>query len=404
MKIVIPILITFTFLFVLFSNSDEIHAISLNLPQITKISQIDSEKGALKIEYTSNNTGTDYSIEILNTALNSVNTIAGSSKYFVFQNLEEGKEYGIMIRACKQDSYSCTNWTEIKKTTLIEAAKKVISNNNNNNNTVGNTPSTPQKPKTTVTTQKQKKTTTTKTTKQKQKAKKPVASTKDKKNTGKPTCTLVYNSTNDKLTFKTTTNAVKYSIVKNGKKPKYQNSKVTYYPGTDRMNNKSDNVSIKYKGYVKNKKGTVGTCTITAKVSRGAAAVSYAKKFKGTKYCSWWKRKPKYWHGGNNLKCTDCSGFTGGIYSHFGKSITTDDDKQCRASSSKTYKVSGKNSVKNAKIGDIVCFAKKGNVKHVALYMGEKSGKRIKVIQMGGGHGKVNIDTKKTWYKIVRVK
>ena len=36
--------------------------------------------------------------------------------------------------------------------------------------------------------------------------------------------------------------------------------------------------------------------------------------------------------------------------------------------------------------------------------MGEKSGKRIKVIQMGGGHGKVNIDTKKTWYKIVRVK
>ena len=227
---------------------------------------------------------------------------------------------------------------------------------------------------------------------------------------GTPSCTLTYNDVNDKLTFSTTKNAVSYSIVKTGRSPAYSSSKPVINPGSDRTNSTANYVTITYKGYVKNKNGVVRDCTKTVKVSRGAAAVAYGKTFLGKRYCHWQNPNRKNWFGQKNLVCTDCSGFVGGIYIHLGKKgFSRDDDTQCKDSYAKTYKVSGRNSSKGAKIGDIVCFGKtrsNGTIDyvHVALYLGETKNGRVKILQMGGGHGKANIDTRSTWVKIMRVK
>ena len=226
---------------------------------------------------------------------------------------------------------------------------------------------------------------------------------------GAPSCKLAYNSVTGELSFSTTKNAVKYAIAKNGKSPSYKSKNYIYYPGEDRINSTKNFVSINYVGYVKNSKGDVAKCNKTVSVSRGAAAVAYGKTFMGTKYCHWWNKNRKNWWGQKHLVCTDCSGFTGGIYSKLlGYHISRDDDDQCASSYSKTYKVSGRNSTSGAKVGDIVCFGKTGkngsvDYTHVAFYLGRTSKGYVKILQMGGGHGKVNIDTRKKWVKIVRV-
>lgn len=225
-------------------------------------------------------------------------------------------------------------------------------------------------------------------------------------NDGTLSCSLQYNSTTGELTFAKASGAKKYAIAKKGKSPQYKASKVTYYPGADRYsgsNRKKDNVTMNYVGYVKNSSGKVAKCNKEVKVSRGAAAVEYGKTFLGKPYCHWYDKKRGHyrqsWWGTPDLVCTDCSGFVGGIYHYLGKEITRDDDKMCAGHG--TYKVS----LANAKVGDIVCRWKNNSAKwsHVMFYLGKRDGKKVKILQMGGGKGKVNYSSTKSYKKIVRV-
>lgn len=222
---------------------------------------------------------------------------------------------------------------------------------------------------------------------------------------GPLSCSLNYNSTTGELTFAKASGAAKYAIAQKGKSPSYKSSKETYYPGADRYsgsNRKKNSVTINYVGYVKDSKGKVAKCPLEVKVSRGAAAVEYGKTFLGKPYCHYYGKNSKYrqsWWGQPKLVCTDCSGFIGGIYHYLGKNITRDDDKMCAGHG--TYKVS----LADAKVGDIVCRWKNNSAKwsHVMFYLGKRNGKKVKILQMGGGKGKVNYSTTSKYKKIVRV-
>lgn len=81
--------------------------------------------------------------------------------------------------------------------------------------------------------------------------------------------------------------------------------------------------------------------------------VSYAKQFLGNRYV----------YGGTSLtNGTDCSGFTMGIYGHFGYGLPRTSSAQ--ASSTRTISAS------EAKPGDLFFYGYGGSVSHVAMYIG----------------------------------
>lgn len=83
--------------------------------------------------------------------------------------------------------------------------------------------------------------------------------------------------------------------------------------------------------------------------SGGVSVVEYAKQFLGNRYV----------YGGTSLtKGTDCSGFTMGVYRHFGYSLP-------RSSASQRSAGTKVNSLSEAKPGDLICYNG-----HVAIYMG----------------------------------
>ena len=83
--------------------------------------------------------------------------------------------------------------------------------------------------------------------------------------------------------------------------------------------------------------------------SGGVAVVEYAKQFLGNRYV----------FGGTSLtNGTDCSGFTMGVYRHFGYSLP-------RTSSAQRSVGTKVNGLANAKPGDLICYSG-----HVAIYMG----------------------------------
>ena len=230
------------------------------------------------------------------------------------------------------------------------------------------------------------------------------ANVNEKTADGEPACSLRYDNTTGELTFKRTKNATKYAIAKKGKSPSYEKKPVIYHPGQDRIaKGSAKTVSLSYVGYVKNSKNKVGTCSTTIKVTRGIAAVEYAKTFLGKPYCHYWVKARKKWYGQPNLTCTDCSGFTGGIYSYLlGEKLSRKDDDQCRGAGGLSTKVS----LKEAKAGDILCYGSPNDYSHVAFYLGKtnKNGYPYS-IQMGGGKGKVWTGVyKKKYHHIVRIR
>lgn len=95
--------------------------------------------------------------------------------------------------------------------------------------------------------------------------------------------------------------------------------------------------------------GTKTDYTIPKDGTTGAAVVQYACQFIGNKYV---------W-GGNDLNNgVDCSGFTKGVFAHFGITIP-------RYSGDQQKVGVAVNSISEAKPGDLVCYAG-----HVAIYMG----------------------------------
>ena len=91
----------------------------LKTPTITSFEKSKAESNALVVSIKSNNTGSDYSFELLNVVTGKVNVLSGNTTSYTYQKLTNGT-YKIQIRACSNDknSYSCTNYSEVKSATL----------------------------------------------------------------------------------------------------------------------------------------------------------------------------------------------------------------------------------------------------------------------------------------------
>lgn len=99
--------------------------------------------------------------------------------------------------------------------------------------------------------------------------------------------------------------------------------------------------------------GGSGSSNSSGQSSLRLSMVSYAKQFLGNRYV----------YGGTSLtNGTDCSGFTMGIYAHFGYGLPRTSSAQ--ASAARTISAS------EAKPGDLFFYGYGGSVSHVAMYIG----------------------------------
>lgn len=99
--------------------------------------------------------------------------------------------------------------------------------------------------------------------------------------------------------------------------------------------------------------GSAGTQSAAVVSATRTAVVAYAKQFLGNPYV----------YGGTSLtNGTDCSGFTQGVYAHFGIAI---------GRSSRDQAAKGKEiSVSSVQAGDLLFYASGNYINHVALYIG----------------------------------
>lgn len=104
------------------------------------------------------------------------------------------------------------------------------------------------------------------------------------------------------------------------------------------------------------------------------AVVAYAKQFVGNPYV----------YGGNSLtNGTDCSGFTRGVYAHFGISLPRTSRSQANAGR--------RISVGELQPGDLIFYANGGSIYHVAMYIG--GGQIIHAIDEQHGIGISSLNT-----------
>lgn len=91
----------------------------------------------------------------------------------------------------------------------------------------------------------------------------------------------------------------------------------------------------------------------TQSSSLGSKIADYATQFVGNPYV---------WGGTSLTRGADCSGFTQSVYAHYGISIPR---------TSRTQATGGSRvSISNLKKGDLVFYAKRGTINHVAIYIG----------------------------------
>lgn len=115
-------------------------------------------------------------------------------------------------------------------------------------------------------------------------------------------------------------------------------------------------VEISYKLKRAVKVGQLATDGSDGVSSTRASVVEYAKNFLGNRYV----------YGGTSLtNGTDCSGFTMGVFSHFGYGLPRTSGSQ--ASSTTSIKSS------EAKPGDLFFYGSGGHVNHVAIYIGGRN-------------------------------
>lgn len=119
-----------------------------------------------------------------------------------------------------------------------------------------------------------------------------------------------------------------------------------------------DFISLKYKlnraVVIKDepKKKSSSSSSSSSESSVSSSIVSYAMQFLGNRYV---------WGGTSLTNGTDCSGFTMGIYRHFGYSLPRTSSAQAAA----TRSVSSS----DVRVGDLFFYGS-GSVSHVALYIG----------------------------------
>ena len=109
MFIALVTMLTLTGVF-LFQKS---YALPTNVPSIVSFAKSTAEDNALKVTLKSNNTGSDFSLEVLNATKGTRVNVAGSTTSYTFQGLEPDKEYEVMVRACSlsNNKYKCTDYS-----------------------------------------------------------------------------------------------------------------------------------------------------------------------------------------------------------------------------------------------------------------------------------------------------
>ena len=92
-----------------------VYASELKTPEIVSFSKSTVEDNSLTVVYKTNNTGSNYSIELINSTLKQTKNLSGSVTSYTFQNLDSGKEYKVQIRACTNSNskYSCSKWSKV---------------------------------------------------------------------------------------------------------------------------------------------------------------------------------------------------------------------------------------------------------------------------------------------------
>lgn len=139
----------------------------------------------------------------------------------------------------------------------------------------------------------------------------------------------------------------------------------------------TDRYKVRYEGQI----GYVSADYITfdkVEGSGGMSVVEYAKQFLGNRYV----------YGGTSLtKGTDCSGFTMGVYRHFGYSLPRSSYAQ-RSAGTKVKSLS------EAKPGDLICYSG-----HVAIYMGNN-----KIIHASNARDGIKISYNAAYRPIVAIR
>ena len=128
-KIISAVFITLLLLVCVFaSNQNKSYALTnLNVPEITNFAKSPIESDAIRIDLKSNNTGSNYSYEIINVTTGESTMLSGSATNYTFQNLEPGV-YKVQIKACTTDvdKWSCSGFSPEKSFELKEEEEPEI--------------------------------------------------------------------------------------------------------------------------------------------------------------------------------------------------------------------------------------------------------------------------------------
>ena len=128
----------------------------------------------------------------------------------------------------------------------------------------------------------------------------------------------------------------------------------------------------------------------TANTTKGKQVVAYAKKFVGKSY-----RMGGQWNGELPYRATDCSGFTKGVYKHFGISLPRVARDQAR--------VGKKVAWKDLQPGDLIFYSGNGgrSVTHAAMYIGNGKIIHAQTPRLGIGITTMNIMVKMTARRVI---
>jgi len=151
----------------------------------------------------------------------------------------------------------------------------------------------------------------------------------------------------------------------------------------------TSNKTTSNKTTTKNTTATKST-TSTTKSSKGVQIAEYAKKFVGKSY-----RMGGSWNGEMPYTATDCSGFTQGVYKHFGISLPRVARDQA--------KVGKKVSFNELQPGDLVFYSGNGgkSITHVAMYIGNGKIVHAQTPKLGIGITTYNIMIKMTARRVI---
>ncbi len=151
----------------------------------------------------------------------------------------------------------------------------------------------------------------------------------------------------------------------------------------------TSNKTTSNKTTTKNTTATKST-TSTTKSSKGVQIAEYAKKFVGKSY-----RMGGSWNGEIPYTATDCSGFTQGVYKHFGISLPRVARDQA--------KVGKKVSFNELQPGDLVFYSGNGgkSITHVAMYIGNGKIVHAQTPKLGIGITTYNIMIKMTARRVI---